>query len=146
MIKKVSGTRFLQHTEFVVTLTKALSPTYPDFSDWLQKRVKDTNTTFYIATQKDTVIGVAIIKDESDISCKLSTLYVSEDYRGRGVGHALMEECEEHWATNGDYYIYVTTRRESLIPFFNRYGFNLIDVRPVDNSHDLDFLLKKIMD
>ncbi|NER85428.1 MAG: GNAT family N-acetyltransferase [Leptolyngbya sp. SIO1D8] len=68
-------------------------------------------------------VGVAIWKPKENRTAKLSTLFVTEEYRRSGIGRNLILTCLEQWKMEKIRRAFVTTAKVELVPFFERYGF-----------------------
>lgn len=122
-VRKRSGSEFRREIELVKSLIYELSPLYPGFPQWFDKTMSSSDTVFNVAYRDNQAIGVAIWKPKGNGIAKLSTLFVSEDYRRSGIGRNLILTCFEQWKTERVKRAFVTTARVELVSFFERYGF-----------------------
>lgn len=78
---------------------------------------------FIVAEYGSEIIGCGQIKPHRDGSKELASIATTQNYRGRGVASAIIKLLlDEH---PGDLYL---TCRESLGPFYERFGFQKIDI------------------
>lgn len=122
-VKKLNGTAFRREVELIRIIDQELSFLYPGFQQWLAKTISDPRTVFNVAYRNGKAVGVAIWKLKGNGIAKLSTLFVTTDYRSSGIGRNLILTCFEQWKTEKIRRAFVTTAKVELIPFFERYGF-----------------------
>lgn len=122
-VKKLNGTEFKRERELIKVIDEELSFLYPGFPQWLEKTMKNPNTIFNVAYRDKKAVGVAIWKPKENGIAKLSTLFVTEDYRRSGIGRNLILTCLEQWKARRIRRAFVTTAKVELVPFFERYGF-----------------------
>jgi GNAT superfamily N-acetyltransferase len=122
-VKKLSGNEFKREIELIKIIDEELSFLYPGFPQWLTKTINSADTTFNIAYRDENAVGVAIWKPKTNGIVKLSTLFVTEDYRRSGIGRNLILTCLEQWKAERIRRAFVTTAKVELVPFFERYGF-----------------------
>ncbi|MDB9322929.1 MULTISPECIES: GNAT family N-acetyltransferase [Cyanophyceae] len=122
-VKKLSGSEFRREIELIKVLNNELSPLYPGFPQWLERTMNNSDTVFNVAYRDKQAIGVAIWKPKANGIAKLSTLFVTEDYRRSGIGRNLILICFEQWKSERIRRAFVTTAKVELVPFFERYGF-----------------------
>ncbi|WP_028954291.1 GNAT family N-acetyltransferase [Synechocystis sp. PCC 7509] len=114
---------FKHEIELIKVIDEELSFLYPGFPQWLSKTIKNLDTIFNVAYRDGKAIGVAIWKPKGNRIAKLSTLFVTEDYRRSGIGRNLILTCLEQWKEERIRRAFVTTAKVELVPFFERYGF-----------------------
>ena len=122
-IRKLNGSEFRLEKELIKVLDDELSPLYPGFPQWFDKTMNNSDTVFNVAYRDKQPIGVAIWKPKGNKIAKLSTLFVTEDYRRSGIGRNLILTCFEQWKLERIRRAFVTTARINLVSFFERYGF-----------------------
>lgn len=122
-VKKLRGSEFRHESELIRVLDNELSPLYPGFPQWFDRTMNSSDTVFNVAYRDTQAIGVAIWKPKNNGIAKLSTLFVTEDYRRSGIGRNLILTCFEQWKSERIRRAFVTTARVELVPFFERYGF-----------------------
>ncbi|MCX5981604.1 MAG: GNAT family N-acetyltransferase [Nostocales cyanobacterium LacPavin_0920_SED1_MAG_38_18] len=122
-VRKLNGSAFKNEITLVKVLNDELSQLYPGFPQWFNKTMNSSETVFNVAYRNGEAIGVAIWKPKGNGIAKLSTLFVTEDYRRSGIGRNLILTCFEQWKLEGIRRAFVTTAKVELVPFFERYGF-----------------------
>lgn len=122
-VKKLNGKDFRNEIDLIKILNDELSPLYPGFPQWFDKTMKSSDSVFNVAYRDKQAIGVAIWKPKVNGIAKLSTLFVTEDYRRSGIGRNLILTCFEQWKAELIRRVFVTTAKVELVPFFERYGF-----------------------
>ena len=73
-------------------ISDSITPYYPNGAEWLSTKVfsDDSNRLLLISQLPDGLVnGFSILKNE-DSEKKVCTLFVSPDFRGKGVGSALL--------------------------------------------------------
>ena len=122
-VKKLNGNDFKHEIELIKVIDEELSFLYPGFPQWLAKTINNLDTIFNVAYRDGKAVGVAIWKPKGNRIAKLSTLFVTEDYRRSGIGRNLILTCLEQWKEERIRRAFVTTAKVDLVPFFERYGF-----------------------
>lgn len=82
----------------VADITRLLSSNigslYPGGESWLRQRLRDVGegrALCKVVRMNDEIAGVAILTPKSSSIFKLSTFFVAEEFRGLGLGSALMD-------------------------------------------------------
>ena len=122
-VRKLSGSEFRREIELIKVLDDELSPLYPGFPQWFDRTMSSSDAVFNVAYRDRQAIGVAIWKPKGNGIAKLSTLFVTENYRRSGIGRNLILTCFEQWKSELIRRAFVTTARVELVKFFERYGF-----------------------
>lgn len=123
-VKRFNGNDFKREIDLIKVIDEELSFLYPGFPQWLAKTIeKDLDTIFNVAYRDGKAVGVAIWKPKINRIAKLSTLFVTKDYRRSGIGRNLILTCLEQWKAERIRRAFVTTAKVELVPFFERYGF-----------------------
>ncbi len=89
-----------------------------EYTKWLLSLMKEENGSIYLAERNGTIIGCVAgmvpLQAPHDIAGmvpykygRVQELYVDEEFRGAGVGQALMQKMEEHFRANGCNVVYV---------------------------------------
>jgi GNAT superfamily N-acetyltransferase len=101
-----------------------VSSLYPGFDAWLNFKVRRFERNIVLACHNDSIVGVSILKD-SESEKKISTFYVAPDFRGQGIGQALMSKSLQ-LLDSYDTFITVSEERNiELFPLLQRNGFVL---------------------
>jgi putative acetyltransferase len=84
---------------------------------------------YFVAVVDERVIGgagIAPLPGEESTTCELQRMYVHPDSRGRGVGHALLQQCRLRALQLGYRQCYAQTTRDraDVIACCERSGFN----------------------
>ena len=68
----------------------------------------------------------------------LMTLAVRPEFRGRGIGSALLKAMEEAFGTSSDVYLYVDIENETAVRLYRRAGYKQTGIIPsyYMNGHD----------
>ena len=122
-VKKLNGSAFKSQVELIKIIDEELSPLYPGFPQWLDRTINDSSSIFNVAYRDERAVGVAIWKPKGNRIAKLSTLFVTEEYRRSGIGRNLILTCLEQWKVARFKRAFVTTAKVELVSFFERYGF-----------------------
>lgn len=120
----------------ITDLLRFLPLLYPDADTWLQRRLADVEGGIARCTVGTlpggcAPIGLTIETPKSAKSLKLSTVYVREQYRGNGVGAALLRHAHRQWIAARLEAVHVTVdseRRHLLEPLLRSNGFDLTAV------------------
>jgi GNAT superfamily N-acetyltransferase len=147
-VKKLSGNDFKREIDLIKVIDGELSFLYPGFPQWLAKTINNLDTIFNVAYRDEHAVGVAIWKPKGNGIAKLSTLFVTEDYRRSGIGRNLILACLEQWKADKIRRAFVTTAKVELVPFFERYGFWVEGIgREIyeRESHEPEWFLTKLL-
>jgi ribosomal protein S18 acetylase RimI-like enzyme len=146
-VNKLNGSLFKNETNLITIIDSELSPLYPGFPKWLGDTIKNTSSVFNVAYRDGNAVGVAIWKPKDNGTAKLSTLFVTEEYRNSGIGRNLLLTCLEQWKTEKIRRVFVTTAKTQLISFFERYGFRVEGIGReiyLRDGHEPEWFLSKL--
>lgn len=146
-VKKLNGDAFQHETDLIRIIDAELSVLYPGFPKWLADTLRNTDTIFNVAYRDNKAVGVAIWKPKKNRIVKLSTLFVTEEYRSSGIGRNLILTCFEQWKLEKIRRAFVTTARVELISFFERYGFLVEGIGReiyIRQGHEPEWFLTKL--
>lgn len=109
----------------ITRLMEPIKSSYPNFDAWRQKALGGKN--FFVAEVEGRVAGIAVWSKKDDRVVKLSTFYIGDDYRGRGIGQHLLFHQIRLWIAARFEKVFVTVSSERLhvLDFFFLYGFRL---------------------
>jgi GNAT superfamily N-acetyltransferase len=119
----------------VTRLLHELPQLYPGGDRWLERRLSDAaagRARCQLALLRGAVCGVTIEVPKQGRGWKLSTIYISPEYRGRGVGRLLVEHCASFWGEQRITQNIVTVRRDreqALRRLLEPFGFEILDVQ-----------------
>lgn len=127
---RIASLRRLEASDLspVESLLDGLPRDYPGARAWLARRLRDAlagRAECWTAKWGDSLAGVAILTPKSD-ALKLSTIYVSDKYRGLGFGSLLLDRTIERAASLGLTETYVTVAEQTvplLRPLLDSRGF-----------------------
>lgn len=131
-VTALHGTRACQDHAELLRLLGDVHTLYPDFDNWLQRRLLDVErhaASCIVARQQGRAVGVIINTPKSRFRHKLSTIYVHPQHRGRRIGQALLEAQMRQWIAHGVRNYYVTVREEraeALVKLCWRYALHPI--------------------
>jgi GNAT superfamily N-acetyltransferase len=95
----------------VFQLLSFLPTLYPGGFAWLDGRLRevlDGKARCTLAVKRSEILGITIETPKSAHCVKLSTVFVRPEYRGGGVGRALLNACHDHWQRDSISRCYVT--------------------------------------
>jgi len=81
------------------------------------------SASLFVAVDSDKVLGTVAVAEHGCNSSVIYMLAVDEDYRGRGIGCALLNYAEKYIKDNGIYNITLFTKQHN-IGFFNKAGYS----------------------
>lgn len=90
----------------------------------------------YIYFEDEKIIGsFTIIKNRSQDSIRMESLYIQPEYRGKGISHILMKDILE---IKGDKIMYIVVMEcDWVFDFYKKYGFE-----PGDKKDDIFIWMK----
>ena len=119
-----------EDVDAILSLSRQLVEKYEDLSTvnfqpicaWLRNKIVthiDQYTCICIAGQ---TVGYYRLHPEGDAT-ELDDFYILSDYRGKGIGTAVLQACCER--TEGDIFLYVFTGNTGAIRLYQRHGFTI---------------------
>lgn len=120
-------------------ITKVLSfieSLYPDGLQWLQKRLTDVEggkAFCTVAIFREQFAGLLIDTPKGIRTRKISTFYVRDPFRHKGVATSLLAHHADEWRKAGIDRIYITAPtkgQDSLERFLAHHGFHLVSIAP----------------
>ena len=114
----------------VFRLLSFLPALYPRSFDWLERRLADIERKrayCSIALVDEHVAGILIDTPKGLRTSKISTLFVSEEVCGHGVGSLLLQASARRWYDQSVDGIYVTvagSKQQCIAPFLRSNGFS----------------------
>lgn len=97
---------------------------------------------FWIATDKDKIVGTIALKDMNDHQGYLKRMYVSSEYRGTGLAQNMLQILLDHAKNHGFEEIYLATtfgeKIKRAIAFYEKSGFKRVPSLPENFSDDDD--------
>ena len=79
---------------------------------------------FRVIVEDGEVIACALLDQFTDTLAEVRTLAVNKDYQGKGLGKALVEDCEQRAKAIGITKIFALTYEDG---FFHRLGYKTVD-------------------
>lgn len=107
---------------------------YPGGDAWLERRLDDVEALTAmckVVLVQSTIAGMTIQTPKGGAVCKLSTIFVAEEFRGNGVGPRLLADALGTSRCLGLDHIYVTVashKSTELAPLLIEHGFRLARV------------------
>ena len=105
------------------------------------ERLIDEGALFNIVRQDKTILGFNEYQIDDD-RLFLSKLYVHKDYRGKGIGKILFENCIEYAINNNLNKIYLTVNKGNTLAYniYIHLGFKVIDsvIKDIGNGYVMD--------
>lgn len=125
-----------------------LEKDYPTYKNWyFGKPLKDANNeernTLFVRSLLDSnkIIAVAILEKDDKFK-QISTLYVDEENRNKGIGTALINESLKWLETDKPLVTMQEFRYESFAPIIKKYDWKLVDITKINyknRGNDLYF-------
>ncbi|NWG08601.1 MAG: GNAT family N-acetyltransferase [Chloroflexi bacterium] len=94
--------------------------------DDVQKSYFDDNGTFLVLIDKDRIVGTGAIKKIDAETCELKRLWFLREYRGKGLGHQMMQELLTFARSRGYRRVRLETdpvAQSQALNFYKRLGF-----------------------
>jgi len=109
-------------------LSKALIDAYEDVASipyekvlaWVRKKIIDKIGQYTRVLKDGKIVGYYRLHEEED-AWELDDLYVLEQYRGRGIGSAVLAKCLKD--AGGPVFLYVFKRNVGAVRLYERMGF-----------------------
>ncbi|MCX8184555.1 MAG: ribosomal protein S18-alanine N-acetyltransferase [Sulfolobales archaeon] len=103
---------------------------------------------FLVAECDNLVVGYAVGVVENGDKGHLASIAVDENYRGRGLGRALIEEFEARIKTLGVFKVYleVSIRNEVAISLYRKLGYSVVGLlrKYYPDGEDAYLMLKEL--
>lgn len=105
-----------------------VAPLYPNFDSWInftfRRNLSSGERHILIAHNGVQVIGTALLKKTHQES-KICTFYIAPQYRGRNVGHELMDLALSTLDCHNTFITVSEERNEELLPLLSAKGFSI---------------------
>lgn len=115
--------------ELVTFLNKDLLDRYGDLQDYYSQFNTIQNLpTVVVAYYNEEAVGCGCFKKYDDTSVEVKRMYVAPEYRGKGIGGAILAELEQ-WATElniGTLVLETGTNQPEAIHLYKKMGYNII--------------------
>lgn len=126
----------------------SIEPVDRKYLDNPQTEIIDSGGAILLAQHNDTIIGtIALVKMEEGIF-ELAKMSVQKDYRGRKIGHLIMEACISKAKELGASMIVILSNRKlkNAIHLYGKFGFTDVGIPETDYERcdirmELKFLL-----
>ncbi len=81
--------------------------------------------------------GIAPLPGEANTVCELQRMFLSGEYRGKGLGYGLMKRCIEYAKEKGFTYCYLETSKKlsDAVLLYEKYGFQYIPKAMGNTGH-----------
>lgn len=117
--------------EAIFTLSKALIDQYEDVASidydkvlqWVRRKI-DAQIGEYQRVMMDGDLAGYVHFHPDGERMELDDLYILPEYRGRGIGTAVVEKCCAE--TEKPVYLYVFRRNEGAVRLYQRLGFEIV--------------------
>ena len=119
----------------IYMITDFIYDDYPRYKEWyFTKQLPatingDERNILFIRNPKNynEIIAMACLK-RNDEEQKICTLYVSDKYRGLGIGASIIEESMKWLGTTKPLITFADYKLEIFKPFINKYGWKLTEI------------------
>jgi len=94
------------------------------FEDRVRQLEEKSNLSLFVADDKGTYVGYCIVTSDKRKG-EIDSIYIQPIYQGKGIGNQLMMKAID-WLKNRncrDINIYVAEGNESVLGFYEKYGF-----------------------
>ena len=131
----------------IYLITDPLCRYYPKHREWYyQKQIPETlnsnkRNILFIRDEDKNIIAISCLKKD-DTEQKLCTVYISQEYRNKGIGKYLIKESMDWLGTTKPFITIAEDNIASFIPFIKKYNWELVEVLTGiynDFSHELCF-------
>lgn len=94
---------------------------------------------FFVLLHGAEIIGTAALHGETDTRCELCRMYLAQPYRGRGLGHRMLEVCLREARDRGYSEVQLQTASVLVeaIALYKRAGFTVVDGAAAGGNCDL---------
>ena len=111
----------------------------------IPRHYTDRGGWFSVLTDEGRVVGTVALVPKDAAACEIKRLYLLPQYRGRGLGRALMEHILDRVREAGfrEAVAWSDVRLETAHQVYDRLGFERIgerDIDDIDQSRELGFL------
>jgi len=105
---------------------------WEDHIKWLNSKIYDPKSNIYILTLDNSPIGTTKTEQTSDTIIGIT---VAPEYRGKGLGSAMIKKtCEKYWESNdNDIFAYIKSMNVKSKNVFEKAGFIFFETKKKDN-------------
>lgn len=129
-----SNEEFINLATKIYMITASACKDYPNHKEWyfnkqLPALVEDERNILFVRNPDDQseIIAMACLKKNDDEQ-KVCTLFVSDKYRGLGIGTSILEESMKWLGTTKPLITITEHKLEMFKPIINRYNWKLIKI------------------
>ena len=129
---------FAMAKELIDTYEDCTAIDYDKVIDWVQRKITnsiESYTCVYLGSDK---VGFFCLTEESG-QCELDDLYVLPQFRGQGIGTAIVCRCITQ--TNKPLYLYVFKGNAGAVKLYTRMGFSV-----AENVSTSRFIMRRNVD
>ncbi len=94
-----------------------------------EKDDREAESIHIIAKEGDRIVGIGRLHLNSSEEAQIRYMAVEEDYRGKGVGKAMLTELEDKARKKKAKYI-VLNSRETAVPFYGKFSYTIVGKAP----------------
>ena len=133
-VGKVTEEEFMKLATKIYMVTEFIGNDYPKHKEWyFTKQLpatinSDERNILFVRNPKNDneIISVACLKRVEEEQ-KICTLYVSDKFRGLGIGKAIVEESMKWLGTTKPLITFADYKLEMFKPIINKYGWELTE-------------------
>lgn len=138
-LKKYVGTiteqEFMELATKIYMITNFICDDYSQYKEWYYNKqlpgtiYGDKRNILFVRNPENSneIISMACLK-RNDEEQKICTLYVSNNFRGQGIGKLIVEESMRWLGTTKPFITFADYKLEIFKPFINKYGWELTEV------------------
>lgn len=122
-----------QHKSNVLNFLSFLENNYPSYKQWATGKLASPDTISYLVFHNEQVIGIGIGAIKKGDKFKISTFYITPDFRKQSLGHNLLQLFIQKAVEKKATQIYITansTLHSTLGEFLITRGFALTTQLP----------------
>ena len=126
------GVDTVDNIEVDLLMREEMFSIYSGYSKWVEKCINEKRTVI-VAKSNNHTIGIIVLKHNNEL-LKLCQIFVTEEYRGRGIGRRLLLLCEKEAKLNNAHRMYATVNKKNttMVSFLEQFGFSPVNISSSD--------------
>lgn len=134
-VGKVTNDELMELARKIYMITSFICDDYSQYKEWFFNKqlfgtiISSNRNILFVRNPENSneIISMACLKRDEEEK-KICTLYVLNNFRGQGIGEAIIEKSMEWLGTTKPFITFADYKLEMFKPFINKYNWKLVEV------------------